>query len=337
MGSVARRPVVGRLQRPRLLGLRDLDVPDPAGHRAGAWPARACSTATTGSGPPGPTPGRPGGRVPASPGRARCAAPRRRRRSRRPASSRSTSTPTSRSPSTSTGWPPATGAGWPPAAGRSSQGIARYYVSRATKRADGSLQHPQRDPARRVRRGRERQRLHEHVRRPGAPLRRGRRADPAPAGRPALVAGRARPADPVRPAKGIHPEYAGYPGDAVKQADVTLLSYPWEHRQPRRVTRADLDYYVPRTDPGGPSMTDAIHSIVTSELGTPGARRSPSPDAARTRSCDRRTTSSPRRAAAAPSPSPPAPAGSCRSSSTATPGSAGARTACGSTRACRPS
>jgi trehalose/maltose hydrolase-like predicted phosphorylase len=70
--------------------------------------------------------------------------------------------------------------------------------------------------------------------------------------------------------QGIHPEYAGYPGDAVKQADVTLLSYPWEHPQPRRVTRADLEYYVPRTDPGGPSMTDAIHSIVTSELGIPG-------------------------------------------------------------------
>ncbi len=36
------------------------------------------------------------------------------------------------------------------------------------------------------------------------------------------------------------------------------------------MTKADLDYYVPRTDPGGPSMTDAIHSIVTSQLGTPG-------------------------------------------------------------------
>jgi hypothetical protein len=36
------------------------------------------------------------------------------------------------------------------------------------------------------------------------------------------------------------------------------------------VTQADLDHYVPRTDPDGPSMTDAIHSIVTSELGTPG-------------------------------------------------------------------
>ena len=71
-------------------------------------------------------------------------------------------------------------------------------------------------------------------------------------------------------AQGIHPEYAGYPGDAVKQADVTLLSYPWENPQPRSVTRSDLDYYVPRTDPGGPSMTDAIHSIVTSDLDIAG-------------------------------------------------------------------
>ncbi len=69
---------------------------------------------------------------------------------------------------------------------------------------------------------------------------------------------------------GIHPEYAGYPGDAVKQADVTLLDYPWENPQSRAVTEADLDFYVPRTDPGGPSMTDAIHSVISSELGIPG-------------------------------------------------------------------
>jgi trehalose/maltose hydrolase-like predicted phosphorylase len=68
----------------------------------------------------------------------------------------------------------------------------------------------------------------------------------------------------------IHPEYQGYPGDTVKQADVTLLSYPWENNQSSSVTQSDLDYYVPRTDPNGPSMTDAIHSIVTSKLGTPG-------------------------------------------------------------------
>jgi hypothetical protein len=74
----------------------------------------------------------------------------------------------------------------------------------------------------------------------------------------------------LRPNQGVHPEYAGYPGDTVKQADVTLLPYPWEHRQPDALSQRDLDYYVPRTDPNGPSMTDAIHSIVTSQLGTPG-------------------------------------------------------------------
>src|SRR3954451_3362209 len=72
------------------------------------------------------------------------------------------------------------------------------------------------------------------------------------------------------PANGIHPEYDGYPGDTVKQADVTLLSYPWENDQPASVTQNDLNYYVPRTDPNGPSMTDGIHSIVTSKLGIPG-------------------------------------------------------------------
>jgi trehalose/maltose hydrolase-like predicted phosphorylase len=72
------------------------------------------------------------------------------------------------------------------------------------------------------------------------------------------------------PSLGIHPEYAGYPGNAVKQADVTLLAYPWENPQPDAVTQSDLDYYVPRTDPGGPSMTDAVHSILSSQLGTTG-------------------------------------------------------------------
>jgi len=70
--------------------------------------------------------------------------------------------------------------------------------------------------------------------------------------------------------RGVHPEYAGYPGDTIKQGDVTLLTYPWENDQSRAVSQRDLDYYVPRTDPNGPSMTDAIHSIVTSQLGTPG-------------------------------------------------------------------
>jgi trehalose/maltose hydrolase-like predicted phosphorylase len=68
----------------------------------------------------------------------------------------------------------------------------------------------------------------------------------------------------------VHPEFFKYKGDTIKQADVALLAYPWENPQPDQVTQADLDYYVPRVDPDGPSMTDAIHSILTSQLGTPG-------------------------------------------------------------------
>ena len=75
---------------------------------------------------------------------------------------------------------------------------------------------------------------------------------------------------PFDAAKGLHPEFEGYRGDTVKQADVVLLAYPWENPQPAAVTQADLDHYVPRSDPDGPSMTDAIHSIVTSQLGTAG-------------------------------------------------------------------
>jgi trehalose/maltose hydrolase-like predicted phosphorylase len=75
---------------------------------------------------------------------------------------------------------------------------------------------------------------------------------------------------PFDQATGTHPEFAGYTGDQVKQADVVMLSYPWENDQSAEVTRNDMNYYVPRTDPAGPSMTDSIHSTVTSELGDPG-------------------------------------------------------------------
>ena len=75
---------------------------------------------------------------------------------------------------------------------------------------------------------------------------------------------------PYDATRGEHPEFDGYRGETIKQADVVLLAYPWENDQPAELTAADLDHYVPRTDPGGPSMTDAIHSILTAQLGTPG-------------------------------------------------------------------
>ena len=69
---------------------------------------------------------------------------------------------------------------------------------------------------------------------------------------------------PVDPTTGIHPEYDGYSGQTVKQADVTLLQYPWNVPMPPTVAQNDLDYYAKVTDPGGPSMTDAIASIDSS-------------------------------------------------------------------------
>jgi trehalose/maltose hydrolase-like predicted phosphorylase len=75
---------------------------------------------------------------------------------------------------------------------------------------------------------------------------------------------------PVDPALGIHPEFSGYGGQTVKQADVTLMQYPWSWPMAAKTARADLDYYVPRSDPGGPSMTDAVSMIDSAALDVPG-------------------------------------------------------------------
>jgi trehalose/maltose hydrolase-like predicted phosphorylase len=87
----------------------------------------------------------------------------------------------------------------------------------------------------------------------------------APANWSTIAAGLAVP---VR--GGINPEFSGYRGQLVKQADVTLLQYPWGYQTSRRVSLSDIDYYVPRTDPGGPSMSDAVNLIDTAALNTPG-------------------------------------------------------------------
>jgi trehalose/maltose hydrolase-like predicted phosphorylase len=72
------------------------------------------------------------------------------------------------------------------------------------------------------------------------------------------------------PAQGIHPEFQGYAGQMVKQADVTMLQYPWQYPMPAAVAQQDINYYVPRSDPNGPSMSDAINSIDSAALGSPG-------------------------------------------------------------------
>jgi trehalose/maltose hydrolase-like predicted phosphorylase len=69
---------------------------------------------------------------------------------------------------------------------------------------------------------------------------------------------------------GVYEEFDGYQGSTIKQADVTMLQYPWQFPMPKSVAQADLDYYAPRTDVNGPSMSDAINAIDTAALGTPG-------------------------------------------------------------------
>jgi trehalose/maltose hydrolase-like predicted phosphorylase len=87
----------------------------------------------------------------------------------------------------------------------------------------------------------------------------------APANWSTIAAGLAVP---VR--GGIHPEFSGYQNQLVKQADVTLLQYPWGYQTSRRVSLNDINFYVPRTDPGGPSMSDAVNLIDNAALNNPG-------------------------------------------------------------------
>ena len=66
---------------------------------------------------------------------------------------------------------------------------------------------------------------------------------------------------------GIHTEYQGYSGAKIKQADVVLLGYPLMMNMSAAVRKADVEYYAPRTDPGGPAMTWGMHAVAWLELG----------------------------------------------------------------------
>jgi hypothetical protein len=48
------------------------------------------------------------------------------------------------------------------------------------------------------------------------------------------------------------------------------MQYPWAFPMTSRIALGDLNYYVPRTDPTGPSMSDAVNAIDSSALGTAG-------------------------------------------------------------------
>jgi hypothetical protein len=65
----------------------------------------------------------------------------------------------------------------------------------------------------------------------------------------------------------VRPEFRAYAGQQVKQADVVLLTYPWEYPRAAEVDRSNLDYYTPRYDPDGPAMTDSVNSVLAAQLG----------------------------------------------------------------------
>lgn len=65
----------------------------------------------------------------------------------------------------------------------------------------------------------------------------------------------------------IHPEFEGYTGDQVKQADTILIGYPLQFSMPPSVRRNDLEYYAARTDPGGPAMTWSMFAVGWLEAG----------------------------------------------------------------------
>lgn len=62
---------------------------------------------------------------------------------------------------------------------------------------------------------------------------------------------------------GIIPEYAGYNGHTIKQADTILAFYPFELEAGRGGVLRNLDYYHGKTDRGGPLMTTQIEALLT--------------------------------------------------------------------------
>jgi hypothetical protein len=69
---------------------------------------------------------------------------------------------------------------------------------------------------------------------------------------------------------GTHPEYVGYTNEKVKQADTVLMTYPFQYVTSRAVAAADLNRYMPVTDPGGPAMTASVEAIVAAQVREPG-------------------------------------------------------------------
>lgn len=66
---------------------------------------------------------------------------------------------------------------------------------------------------------------------------------------------------------GVTREHATYNGETVKQADVNLLAYPLGVITDEDQIKKDLEYYLPRFDPRGPAMTQAVLSVLYNQIG----------------------------------------------------------------------
>ncbi|KAG5684457.1 hypothetical protein PVAND_013691 [Polypedilum vanderplanki] len=59
----------------------------------------------------------------------------------------------------------------------------------------------------------------------------------------------------------FHPQFEGYNGEEIKQADVVLLGYPLQFPMNAETKRNDLLYYDNKTRSTGPAMTWGVHTI----------------------------------------------------------------------------
>ena len=69
------------------------------------------------------------------------------------------------------------------------------------------------------------------------------------------------------PKTDLHPEFEGYSGQTIKQADVVLLGYPLMFPMSASTRLRDLTYYSNKTDVNGPSMTWSMTAIGFLEVG----------------------------------------------------------------------
>lgn len=63
-----------------------------------------------------------------------------------------------------------------------------------------------------------------------------------------------------------HPEYQGYNGETIKQADVVLLGFPLMYNMSKEARKNDLIYYEAVTTNSGPAMTYSMHTVAWLEL-----------------------------------------------------------------------